>query len=115
MTWYETIIAAHTAVTDQVSHIERMQSERYFVWQEDGRNDLTADGGHTEGAVTGSTDLFTRQEFDPWAKAFEAAMEALGIAWSFSSFQKETDTGFLHYEWNWEVLDSGDDPGEEGR
>lgn len=109
MTWYEAIIAAHTAVTDQVSHIERMQSDRYFVWQEDGRNDLVADGGHTERVVTGSTDLFTRQEFDPWVKAFETALDALGIAWSFSSFQKETDTGFLHYEWNWEVLDSGDD------
>ena len=62
MSWYETIIAAHTAVTDQVSHLERMRSERYFVWQEDGRNDLEADGEHVETAVTGSTDLYTRQE-----------------------------------------------------
>ena len=33
----------------------------------------------------------------------------LGIAWSFSSFQREADTGFLHYEWNWEVTGDGDD------
>jgi len=109
MTWQERIIAAHTAVTDQVSHIRRLHSERYFVWQEDGRNDLVADGIHTETAVTGSTDLFTKQEFDPWVSAFEAALDALGIAWSFSSFQAEEDTGFFHYEWNWEVLSDGDD------
>jgi len=108
MTWYERIIAAHRAVTGQVSHIARMSSERYFVWQEDGRNDLIADGVHVDGAVTGTTDLFTTLEFDPWAQAFEASLDALGIAWSFSSFQREEDTGFLHYEWNWEVLGDGD-------
>lgn len=112
MTWNEKIIAAHTAVTDQVSHMVRLSSEQYFVWQEDGRNDLIADGVHVETAVTGTTDLFTKQEFDPWAEAFEAALEAMGIAWSFSSFQRETDTGFLHYEWNWEVTGDGDDPDE---
>lgn len=109
MTWNEKIIAAHTAVTDQVSHMVRLSSERYFVWQEDGRNDLIADGVHVETAVTGTTDLFTKQEFDPWAEAFEAALEAMGIAWSFSSFQREDDTGFLHYEWNWEVTGDGYD------
>lgn len=110
MTWNEKIIAAHTAVTDQVSHMVRLSSERYFVWQEDGRNDLIADGTHVETAVTGTTDLFTKQEFDPWSAAFEAALDAIGIAWSFSSFQRESDTGFLHYEWNWEVTGDSDDP-----
>ena len=40
MNWVETIIGAHTDVTEAVSHGRRMQSERYFVWQEDGANDL---------------------------------------------------------------------------
>ena len=31
MSWQETIIAAHTAVTDAVSHGQRLQSDRYFV------------------------------------------------------------------------------------
>ena len=35
MTWFECIIAAHTAVTDSVSHGGRMKSKRYFVWQEE--------------------------------------------------------------------------------
>ena len=69
MTWYERIIAAHRAVTDAVSHAARVKSERYFVWQEDGSNDLAGDNGHGERAVTGTTDLYTKQELDPWADA----------------------------------------------
>lgn len=109
MSWYETIIAAHTAVTDQVSHLERMRSERYFVWQEDGRNDLVADGEHVETAVTGSTDLFTKIEFDPWVDALGESLSSHGVAWALNSIQYEEETGFYHYEWNWEVLGDGKD------
>ena len=104
MTWYEKIIAAHTSVTPAVSHSERLQSKRYFVWQEDGINDLIADGSHIERAVTGTTDLFTKKEFDPWAEQIEQAYEKHGISYERSSVQYETDTGFYHYEWVWEVL-----------
>lgn len=103
MTWYETIIAAHTAVTDAVSHTLRLKSDRYFVWQEDGSNDLPADNTHAEGAVTGTTDLYTKMEFDPWADALGESLSAYGIAWELSSIQYEDDTGFYHYEWAWEV------------
>lgn len=103
MTWYETIIAAHTAVTDAVSHTLRLKSDRYFVWQEDGSNDLPADNSHAEGAVTGTTDLYTKMEFDPWADALGESLSAYGIAWELSSIQYEDDTGFYHYEWAWEV------------
>lgn len=104
MEWHEKIIAVHLAVTDQVSHAEHMKSDRYFVWQEDGANDLEADGLHAERAITGSTDLFTKQEFDPWKEQFEAAMEASGLPWSYNSFQYEEETGYYHYEWYWEVI-----------
>lgn len=68
MSWQEHIIAAHLAVTDAVRHGRTMKSDRYFVWQEDGANNLTADDTHTEKAVTGTTDLFTKQEFDSHGK-----------------------------------------------
>lgn len=104
MTWYERIISAHTAVTNQVSHCERMKSDRYFVWQEDSRNDFMAGNLHAEKAVEGTTDLYTKQEFDPWADAFETALDADGtIAWRLNSVQYEEDTGFHHYEWVWQV------------
>lgn len=103
MTWYETIIAAHTAVTDAVSHTARLKSDRYFVWQEDGSNDLAADNGHGEVAVTGTTDLYTKTEFDPWVDALGESLSAYGIAWELSSIQYEEATEFYHYEWQWEV------------
>lgn len=103
MTWQERIIAAHTAVTEQVSHITRLSSERYFVWQENGSNDLGANNRHGEKAVTGSTDLFTKQEFDPWADAIGESLSSYGVAWTLSSVQYEEKTGFYHYEWIWEV------------
>ena len=109
MTWYEKIIAAHTAVTDAVSHYERMQSDRYFVWQEESSNDFMADGIHAGKAVTGTTDLFTKMEFDPWAEALEQSMTAMGIPWALESVQYEDDTGFIHMEWTWEATDNGDD------
>ena len=104
MTWYERIIAAHRAVTDAVSHAARVKSERYFVWQEDGSNDLAGDNGPGERAMTGTTDLYTKQELDPWADALGESFDAHGISWALNSVQYEADTGFYHYEWVWEAL-----------
>lgn len=105
MTWYERIIAAHTAVTDQVSHAKRLKSDRYFVWQEEGARPMMADGIHAETAVTGTTDLFTKMEFDPWKDAFERALDASGhIAWTLNASLYEEDTGFFHFEWLWRVM-----------
>ena len=104
MMWYDAIIAAHTAVTDCVSHGGRMKSDRYFVWQEDGGSALLADGTHGEKRVTGFTDLFTQTEFDPWAPLFEASLDATpGISWELDSIQYEEDTGFWHYLWEWSI------------
>ena len=86
-----------------MSHTLRLKSDRYFVWQEDGSNDLPADNSHAEGAVTGTTDLYTKMEFDPWADALGESLSTYGIAWELSSIQYEEDTGFYHYEWAWEV------------
>ena len=104
MVWYDTVIAAHTAVTDAVSHFERLNSDRYFVWQEDGSNGIVGDDRHVEGAVTGTTDLFTKREFDPWKEEFEESMDNIGMAWYLNSVQYEEDTGFIHYEWVWSVI-----------
>ncbi len=103
MTWYEKIIKAHTDVTESVSHSERMQSDRYFVWQEEGTHDFEAENRHAERAVTGSTDLFTKREFDPWVPLLGESFSRYGIAWALNSIQYEEDTEFYHYEWKWEV------------
>lgn len=103
MTWFGKIVAAHVAVTDSVSHGQRLKSDRYFVWQEDGASDLIADNIHAEKSVTGSTDLFTKQEFDPWREALEESFDTAGVGWRLNSVQYEPDTGFWHYEWLWGV------------
>lgn len=102
-TWHERILAAHLAVTSAVSHGARMRSSRYFVWQEDGYNNFYADGLHAEKTVTGTTDLFTFQEFDPWRDLLEESFDTSGIAWELNSVQFEPDTQMWHYEWTWEV------------
>lgn len=101
--WAQTVIAAHLSVTDQVSHSERLKSERYFVWQEDGANDFESDDAHSARAVTGSSDLYSKIEFDPWADALDAALDAAGLAWERIGCEYEEETGFYHWSWDWEV------------
>lgn len=101
--WYDEIIAAHTAVTSSVSHGGRIKSNRYFVWQEDDRADLSADDSHSETATTGTTDLYTPNEFDCWASALEKSFDERGICWRRSSVQYEDETGLWHIEWEWAV------------
>ena len=103
-TWYEKLINAHVAVTNSVSHGERLSSDRYFVWEEDGRNDLLADGAHAESAVTGRSDLYTRTEFDPWAEELEASFDRAGISWQRILSEYEEETRFWHVSWDWEVV-----------
>ena len=105
MSWNEKIIEAHLAVTSAVSHQERIKSDRYFVWQEEDADDLILDCRHAERMVIGTTDLFTKKEFDPWAKALENSFDESGIVWKLNSIQYEPDTGFTHYEWRWWVAD----------
>lgn len=103
MTWYEKIINAHLAVTDQVSHDIALKSDRYFVWGERTESGVWADNRMTISNILGYTDLFTKLEFDPWREQFEAALNDAGISWSLNSVQYEEETGFTHYEWYWEV------------
>ena len=103
MSWYEKIVAAHLAVTDEVSHGYVIKSDRCFCWIETGRDDLNVNGRHGEKCQRGTTHLFTKTEFDPWKDAFEASLDAAGIAWYQASTQYEEDTGFWHFEWRWGV------------
>lgn len=105
MTWYEIIVAAHGLVTDNVSHNKYLKSNRYFVWQEEGTRCLCADNKHKAKTVTGTTDLFTKMEFDPWGEELGKAFDQFGLSWTLHSIQYEEETGFYHYEWLWEVTD----------
>ncbi len=103
MTIIDKIISAHSAVCDAVSHGERLASDRYFVWEEDGRSDLLCEGAHGEIVLTGTTDLFSKIEFDEWADALEKSFEDYDIAYNLDSISFEENTGFWHWSWDWEV------------
>lgn len=102
--WVDVVLTAHNSVAPgHVSHAGRMKSDRYFVWMEDEEDDLSADNIHAEHAVSGTTDLFTKREFDPWAAAIGAAFDAAGMWWEKTGTTYEEDTGFFHHSWDWTV------------
>lgn len=103
MTYYEKLIPILTAITDKVSHGEHLKGDRYFVWMEDDAADLEGDSMHIESAMTGTIDLFTKREFDPWRQELEAGLNAAKIAWYLNSIQFETETKYWHYEWVWTI------------
>lgn len=103
MPWYDKIIKAHLAVTSEVSHQARLKSDRYFVWQEEDADDLILNNRHAERRMIGTTDLFTKMEFDPWVEGIEKSFDDFGITWELNSIQYEPETGFTHYEWRWRV------------
>ena len=109
MTTIDKIKDMHLAVTDNVYHYHAWrQTDRYFVWQEREPDDLIADGVHVERAVQGITDYFTKMEYDPHIDEFEVSMnETPGVAWYRNSEQYEEETGFIHIEWYWSVVQSG--------
>lgn len=101
MSWQDDVIRVHTNVSDKVSHIERMKSDRYFVWEEDDRVDLIADNKHIEKAIVIVTDLFTKHEFDSWVDLFSDSLDAEGYSWGYEFVERETDTGIFHHQWTW--------------
>lgn len=103
MTWHDKVAQAHLAVTSAVSHQEKLKSDRYFVWQEEDADDLILNNRHCERKMIGTTDLFTKIEFDPWAEEIEKSFDDFGIGWELNSIQYEPETGFTHYEWRWRV------------
>lgn len=76
----------------------------YGAWAEDGAHDLEADGGHAEQAMTGTVDYFTRDATGACKAVIETALENAGCAWYLNSVQYENDTGYVHWEWVWEVV-----------
>ena len=75
----------------------------YGVYAEDGANDLYADDIHAEKAVQGTIDYFTRDDSGAPQTTIENALNNGQIAWYLNSLQFEEDTGFIHYEWVFEV------------
>ena len=100
----EPIGKAYSKIIENCYHYWRPKlSAPFLVWAEDGDNAVWADDQMIEQAITGTTDYFTQEEFDPAIDAIQNANISLGSAWRLNSVQYEEDTSLIHYEWTWEV------------
>ena len=101
----EQVMNACLSVTQNVGHYEAFdKSDRYCVWAEDGESSsLEADNYKAGQMVEGTIDYFTKNEDDPNIGRFQIAFNAAKFYWRLNSVQYEDETGFIHYEWVFNV------------
>jgi len=96
-------------VTAKVYHYTPPQTVTgsYIVWAEENQSDsVWADGEMQEQSIQGTVDYFTKTEFDPNVQKIQDALNT-GFSWRLNSIQYEDDTGYIHYEWLFEVESYG--------
>ena len=77
----------------------------YIVWTEDNQGEvLHGDGGLEEQGIQGTIDYFTQDEYDETADKIQEALLKAKIPFAITSIQEEESTGYIHYEWVWEVV-----------
>lgn len=87
-------------------YFARKKDQNYLVWAEEKIPTLLkGDNKVQKRKITGTTDYFTKEEYDPVVKQIEEAMNQGQMSWECNSIQREEETGYIHYEWIWEVYD----------
>lgn len=81
------------------------QPDSYIVWAEDGEAAASyVDNYKDNQAIQGTIDYFTKMEFDPNFKLIQDKLNSVEITWRLNSIQYEEETGYIHYEWVWEMV-----------
>lgn len=81
------------------------KKDRYIVWAENAEGgSVEADNGKQEYSVSGYIDFFTRRENDPVVNMVAEALKSAEISFSLNSVQYEEETGYIHFEWLFEVI-----------
>ena len=81
------------------------KTDKYIVWAEDSQADsLWADGKMQEQILSGTIDYFTKTEYDTNFSAIQTALSNAVISYRINSIQYEEETGYIHYEWVFEVI-----------
>ena len=62
-----------------------------------------ADGAMVEQALTGTVDMYTRDEGIPQMLAVQQAFKRAGVSWRLNTVIYERDTRLTHYEWTFEL------------
>lgn len=92
-------------ISDNVHHYECMKkNDRYIVWAEDREgNSVEADNRKENQSIQGTIDFYTKYEEDYMVEDIQAALKRKRISFYLNSVTYEETTGYIHYEWVWEV------------
>ena len=78
--------------------------DKYIVWAEDGEgSSIHADDRKENQSIQGTIDYFTKTEYDPIVQLIQDKLNSADISWRLNSVQHEYDTGYIHYEWIFEI------------
>ena len=92
-------------VSDNVSHYEAFKKEdKYIVWAEDSEgSSVEGDDQKTNQSIQGTIDYYTKEDMDPKVDEIQKALVDACISFYLNSVQYEDETGYIHYEWVFEV------------
>ena len=92
---------AHYAWTESAPERQR----DHGVYAEDNEKALYANNKRAEHVLQGSIDLYTKDDSGAPKRNVEEALDAYNIPFRLDYIEYERDTGFIHYEWIFEILD----------
>ena len=92
-------------VSDAVGHYTFSKNmNEYIVWAEDGEGDsLHLNDQKNEQTITGTIDLFTKNEYSETIDKIQEALNKSRISFVLQSVQYEEETKYIHYEWRFEI------------
>ena len=74
------------------------------VYAEDDEIALYAENKRAETVIEGTIDYFTRDDSGEPKRIIETALDNHNVPFRVESIQYEDDTGFIHYEWVFQVV-----------
>jgi hypothetical protein len=103
---FDKLRAALLTVEPLVGHYHGFKNaDKYIVWAEDGAGDAAwANGRMKNQAIEGTIDYFIKEEDDTAIPRMQEALDGINISWRLESVQYEENTGFIHYEWVFQLL-----------
>ena len=92
-------------VSDAVGHYTFSKNmNEYIVWAEDGEGDsLHLNDQKNEQTITGTIDLFTKNEYSETIDKIQEALNKSRISFVLQSVKYEEETKYIHYEWRFEI------------
>lgn len=97
---------ALATVPCSVNHFHAVNKpDQYIIWAE--QSEGTSAHGNNQKydySIVGTVDYFTKVDMDPNLTLIRVAMTNADISFTLESVQYEEETGYIHYEWRFEVV-----------